>query len=120
MKSLKLLNGDLVLTNGEIELVDGDDELKQNLEVILKTRLGEFFLDENIGLDRTNLLTKQFDEELAHYDIVEALMQEDRVKEVSEISFNLDKYKRILTVNLSVTKIDGTTIELEGVSADAG
>ncbi|MFB7260361.1 MULTISPECIES: contractile injection system sheath initiator [Bacillati] len=119
MKTLKLVDGDLVFTDGELEMVEGDEELKQALEMILKIRLGEFFLEENVGLDRTHLLTKQFDEELAHYDIVEALMQEERIEEISEITFSLDKTKRLLTVSVTVKKIDGTTIELEEVSVSA-
>lgn len=121
MKTLKLVNGDLVFNeSGELEMVSDDDEFKQNLEMILKIQLGEFQLDETIGLDRSNILTKQFDEEQAHYDIVEALMQEDRVEEVSEITFNQDKATRTLSVDLTVIKTDGASVSLKGVTPDAG
>ncbi|MGG1291365.1 DUF2634 domain-containing protein [Bacillus smithii] len=120
MKGLKLVNGDLVFDeNGELEMVSDDEEFKQNLEMILKIQLGEFQLDETIGLDRSNILTKQFDEKAAHYDIVEALMQEDRVQEVRDVTFIPDKENRIITVNVTVVKTDGTTVTVEGVAINA-
>jgi len=119
MKGLKLVDGDLVFNeNSELEMVSDDEELLQNLEMILKIQLGEFQLDETIGLDRSNILTKQFDEEQAHYDIVEALMQEDRVAEVREIIFTPDKNRRI-SVDVTVVKTDGSSVSLEGVTVDA-
>ncbi|MED4933986.1 DUF2634 domain-containing protein [Heyndrickxia coagulans] len=120
MKGLKLVNGDLVFDeNGELEMVSDDDEIVQNLEMILSTQLGEFHLDETIGLDRSNILTKQFDEEQAHYDIVEALMQEDRVAEVREIIFTPNKKNRRMSVDVTVVKTDGSAVSLEGVTVDA-
>lgn len=120
MKTLKLVNGDLVFNeSGELEMVSDDDEIAQNLEMILSTQLGEFQLDETIGLDRSNILTKQFDEKQAHYDIVEALMQEDRVQEVRDVTFIPDKENRIMTVNVTVVKTDGTTVTVEGVPINA-
>lgn len=120
MKGLKLVDGDLVFNeNSELEMVSDDEEFKQNLETILKIQLGEFQLDETIGLDRSNILTKQFDEKAAHYDIVEALMQEDRVQEVRDVTFIPDKENRIMTVNVTVLKTDGTTVTVEGVPINA-
>ncbi|MGG3677481.1 DUF2634 domain-containing protein [Heyndrickxia faecalis] len=120
MKGLKLVNGDLVFDeNGELEMVSDDDEIVQNLEMILSTQLGEFQLDETIGLDRSNILTKQFDEEQAHYDIVETLMQEDRVAEVREIIFTPNKKNRRMSVDVTVVKTDGSAVSLEGVTVDA-
>lgn len=114
------MNGDLVFDeNGELEMVSDDDEIVQNLKMILSTQLGEFQLDETIGLDRSNILTKQFDEEQAHYDIVEALMQEDRVAEVREIIFTPNKKNRRMSVDVTVVKTDGSAVSLEGVTVDA-
>lgn len=120
MKTLKLVDGDLNFdSNKELEMVSDDEEFCQSLEMIVKIVLGEFFLDETVGLRRDNILTKQFDEELAHADLVEALMQEDRVGEVSDITFTLDKEKRSLAVDITVIKTDGSTVSLEGVTISA-
>ncbi|NMH83261.1 DUF2634 domain-containing protein [Heyndrickxia coagulans] len=121
MKSLKLIDGDLSFdSNKELEMVSDDEEYAQNLKVIMQTSLGEFELDETLGLDRTNLLTKQFDEELARADIVEALMQEDRTDEVSDLTFSQDKLNRELSIDLEVKKTDGDSVTVEDVNIDAG
>lgn len=120
MKTLKLVDGDLSFdSNGELEMISDDDEFCQSLEMIVKISLGEFYLDETIGLRRDNLLTKNFDEELAQSDIIEALMQDDRVGEVNNISFTIDKETRTLSVDLTVIKTDGSTVNLEGVAIGA-
>lgn len=120
MKTLKLVDGDLSFdSNGELEMISDDDEFCQSLEMILKISLGEFYLDETIGLRRDNLLTKNFDEELAQADLIEALMQDDRVEEVNNISFTIDKENRALSVDLTVIKTDGSTVNLKGVTINA-
>jgi hypothetical protein len=121
MNTWKLVDGDISFDeNGELLMVSDEDELKQAIESILSIRLGEFFLDETVGLNRDNLLTKQFDEDLAHADIVTAVMQEDRVDEVSDLSFTLDKATRILSVDLTIVSTSGQTLTLEGVNVGAG
>lgn len=121
MKTLKLVDGDLSFDgNNDLEMVSDDEEYVQNLKVIMQTRLGEFDLDETVGLNRENLLTKQFDEEQARYDLIEALMQEDRTDEVSKLIFNQDKLNRKLSIDLEVKKTDGDAVNVEDVNIDAG
>ncbi|MBC2077690.1 DUF2634 domain-containing protein [Listeria booriae] len=117
MKDLLIKNGDLVFTGTDFRLVEGSEQLRQNVESILKTAQGEYFLDEDLGLNRENILGKGFDEELARTDIVEAIGQEERIEEVTEIDFV--KHRRELQVNLKMTKADDEKIELE-VDLDAG
>jgi uncharacterized protein YabN with tetrapyrrole methylase and pyrophosphatase domain len=121
MKNLKLVDGDLSFdSDGSLEMVSDDDELKQSLELILQIQLGEFDLDETVGLDWTNIFTKVFDESLARTDIIEALMQDDRVEEVSDVSFSRDNVTRLLSVDVTVLNTDGSTVNLEGVVLNAG
>lgn len=120
MKTLKLVDGDLVFdSNKELEMVSDDEEFAQNLRVIFGTRLGEFELDETIGLSRDHLLGKDFDEEQATYDIIEAASQEDRTEEVSKIEFNRDASNRVLNIDLEIKKTDGTTTEISEVDIGA-
>lgn len=116
MKDLLIKNGDLVFTGTDFRLVEGSEQLKQNVESILKTAQGEYFLDEGLGLYREHLLGKSFDDELARTDIIEAIGQEERIEEVTEINFV--KYRRELQVSLKMTKADEEEIELE-VGLDA-
>lgn len=112
MKTLKLKNGDLCFENGELQMVDGDAELAQSVEMILKTSMGEFDLDEHVGLDRSNILRKQFDQEEAQYDIINAISQEERIASVESVSFSINKESRNLSVHVKMTKEDEETIEI--------
>lgn len=47
---LNLNTNDLVFSNGDILLVKGKPAIQQHLALTLKTFLGEWFLDEQIGL----------------------------------------------------------------------
>ncbi|MBC1935171.1 DUF2634 domain-containing protein [Listeria grandensis] len=116
MKDLLIKNGDLVFTGTDFRLVEGSEQLRQNVESILKTAEGEYFLDEGLGLNRENILGKGFDEELARTDIVEAIGQEQRIEEVSQIDF--EKNGRELQINLKMIKANEEELSLE-VELDA-
>lgn len=119
MKGLKLVNGDLVFdSNGELSMIEGLDEIAQSLFIIVQTRLGEFYLDENVGLDQSTILTKQFDEDAAHDAIVEALMEDDRVEEVTDIEFT--QTGRTLSVSFTVQTTTGDPVTVDNVSVDDG
>lgn len=121
MKSLKLVDGDLSFdSSNNLEMVSGDEEFEQALEMIMQIVLGEFVLDETVGTKRDNLLAKQFDESLARSDLIEALMQENRVEEVTDITFNRDNRTRRLSVDVTVVKTDDTAVSLKGVVINAG
>ncbi len=51
---IKITNNDLDITNNELTLITGIDETSQNITVNLKTILGEWFLDEAIGVPWLN------------------------------------------------------------------
>lgn len=116
MKTLELVNGDLILKDGELAMVEGDEELAQSVEMILKTSLGEFELDEFLGVDRENLLGKNLDEEEAQYDIIEAIAQEERIATVEDIEFQFDRKARSSRIKLKLIKEeDGQELQIGGV-----
>ena len=43
-------NGDLEVIGGEVSLLDGPEAIAQHLRIRLKTFLGEWFLNETIGM----------------------------------------------------------------------
>lgn len=119
MRGLRLVDGDLAFdSNRELSMIDGLDEIAQSLFIIVQTRLGEFYLDENVGLDQSAILTKQFDEDVAHDAIVEALMEDDRVEEVTDIQFI--QTGRTLSISFSVKTTTGDPVTVDNVSVDTG
>ncbi|WP_061567257.1 DUF2634 domain-containing protein [Geobacillus stearothermophilus] len=114
MRAPKIVNGDLVFENGDIVMVEGDEELAQSLQSVFQTNKGEWFLNENHGLDRTPFLTKKFDEALATDAIAEAAAQEERIQRVENVSFHREE--RSLTVDATFIKNDGQPLQMEGVN----
>lgn len=67
MKTFKLDQyGDVVITNNQIELVEGVELIAQTLKRVLNTNLGEWFGDEDEGIDFYVILTKN-----PNYDLVQ-------------------------------------------------
>jgi phage baseplate assembly protein W len=119
MRGLKLVDGDLIFdSNRELSMIEGLDEIAQSLFIIVQTRLGEFYLDETVGTDHSALLAKQFDEDAAHDAIVEALMEDNRVEEVTDIQFT--QTGRTLGVSFSVQTTTGDPVTVNNVSIDGG
>lgn len=116
MKTLKLIDGDLCFHQGELQLVEGKQEVAQAVLISLQTRLGEFLLDENVGLDRTHVVGKSLNPEEARYDLVEAVMQEQRVVSVEHLEIVDDKPSRKRKVNLKMSIDENETIELGDVN----
>lgn len=116
MRGFLLINGDLSFSNGELTMIDGLDEIAQSLSIIIQTRLGEFYLDETVGTNWDALLTKGFDENAAHDAIVEALMEDDRVEQVTDIEFSISG--RILSVAATIQTATGDPVQIADVSID--
>lgn len=116
MKTLKVdKDGDLVFDkHKELEIVEGGEEICQSIERTLTTRMGEWFLNTNFGLDHEHLVNvKRLDLDLARSAIYEAIMQETRVSEVIDIILDPDYRKRVLKVSFKARADDGTTLESE-------
>jgi len=117
MFSPKIVDGDLVVDeNGDIVMVEDDEELAQSVRMVLQTRKGEFFLEPDHGLVFDNLLGKEADLAKAHEDIVEAVLQEERIASVEDVIFTDNPQDRTRSVSLEMRKTDGGTLSLEGVN----
>lgn len=113
MRTLQMSQGDLVLEKGNLAIVEGDDELNQSTAHGLRTALGEWFLDEEFGLDRDALLGKGFNENEATDAIVECVTQDPRIARVESITYTFNKTTRTLSVFMRIVKQDETTLEVE-------
>ena len=116
MKTLKVdKNGDLVFDkHKELEMVEGGDEICQSIERTLTTRMGEWFLNVNFGLDHEHLVNvKRLNLDMARSAIYEAIMQEPRVSEVIDIILDPDYQRRVMKITFKARADDGTTVEGE-------
>ena len=116
MKSLKLdESGDLVFENGSFVVIDGDDELAQQIRSSYKMRKGEWFLDEDEGMEREPFFTKLFNEDDARDAIIDSTSETSEPLEYEDIIFTKVENSRRLQVDVRVKKSDGETLVVEGV-----
>ncbi len=92
-------------------------EIVQSLRIILETEKGEFVESATLGLDRTDLMQKNFDARYAEQSIREALEQDSRVT-VENVEVNADFNQRIASMELNLIA-DGTVVQTE-VTLDVG
>lgn len=59
MKGFMLTNGDLSITNNEIDMIEGGALKAQTIQQVLSTNKGEWFYNENEGINFENILGKQ-------------------------------------------------------------
>lgn len=117
MKTFKLDQyGDVVIKDNQIELVEGLDLVVQTLKQVLGTNLGEWFGDEDEGIDFYAILTKNPNYDLVH-DTIETAVQ--KVADSLEIELETDNFTydvngRNLTIAFTLTMngAESTSIEV--------
>lgn len=117
MKTFKLdQDGDVVIKDNKIEYVEGIEIIAQTIKQVLGTNLGEWFNDEEEGIDRYVILTKNPNYDLIQDTINTAVQQVADSLEVKleTDDFTFDKRGRELTITflLVVNKGESTSIVL--------
>lgn len=87
MKGFKLdQSGDVVIENRQIQFVDGNELLAQAVRMVLATTSGDWFLNENEGINYRNIHVKNPNFDLIRDEVQKGLLQVDS-------SFVLEKYE---------------------------
>jgi len=115
MRTLKVTNGDLVISNGDFAMIQEDEELAQSVRMNIEAAQGEWFLDLNYGMDREPFETKPFNEESARLAIVEAATADGRIQAVDRLELVSDFNSRRLSVSMTLIKTNGEEVQLGGV-----
>lgn len=108
-------DGDLTLdSNQELQTVTGGSEVAQAAAILLRTHKGEYFLDQDFGIDYMGqVLTKPFRKASAERHIRAELMKIAGLQAVLDISITPDYENRRLLGYIEIQSIYGTeTIEL--------
>jgi hypothetical protein len=104
----KLYNGDLTTETGDIAFVDGADAIAQHCTIRLRTFLGEYWLNENIGLDYFGkILLKN-----PNFVVVQSLFRRTilgtpGVLALLQFEMSLDKVERLLSVTFRANTTEG-------------
>lgn len=104
-------NADLVFDT-DVGTVTGVEEVKQNVALTLRTRMGEFFADAQMGLDWDYVIGKDYNEQYAAAAITDAIQEDPRVTSVGSITLQKDSERR-LNVYVSFTVDDSIQTGME-------
>ncbi|MCT0948618.1 hypothetical protein EFL45_04080 [Weissella confusa] len=95
----------LLADDGDIDFahaIDADQEVMQSIRIILETTLGSFIGDNDMGLDTSDLIGKQYNERYAVTAIRDALAQETRITSVNNVVIAANLTTRTATVSLDL------------------
>lgn len=112
MKGFKLdQNGDVVMQNGDIELVQDIELIAQTVRHVIGTKLGEWFKDENEGIDFYVILTKNPNYELIQDTINTAvqLVAGNLGVELETDNFAFEVEGRNLNITFTLKAMSGST-----------
>lgn len=92
------------------EMVSDEYEIALSAKCLLSISKEEWFLDPSIGLDRSFIYDKNFNFELLHSLVVDALSKDERLI-VDDVRYSLEG--RVLTVNVDISTEDGQSESIE-------
>ncbi len=102
--------GDVIIEEDKIKMVNDKELIALKVRQILKTNFGEWWLNENEGIDFQSLLCKNPNYEQIEDNIKSGLMQVDSTFEL--LTFDCQYENRHLTINFTAKNESGDTITL--------
>lgn len=101
-------NGDVVIEKGDISMIDGNELLRQSVQFVIATNKGEWFLNEDEGINYHAILKKNPELDSVRDEIAAALLQIDETFVLQD--FSMDIEGRNLKVKFSATNDNGDEI----------
>jgi hypothetical protein len=108
MADLKLTDYDMDLTNGDLSFVEGPEAIAQHIEMRLRTWLGETVYDTTAGVPWLQVIFKGKNPNLSSVNFIleQNILRTPGVLAV-ELSLELDRATRVLTVTGTAQSIEG-------------
>ncbi len=106
-------SGDLDVTEGVLTLVDGIDRIRQQCQIRLRTFRGEWFRDRRVGMPyyQEILGVKPFNSGIAASRFRAALLGVPGVRDVQELTFDLNDSTRELAVSFAaLCEVNGQAV----------
>lgn len=108
-KGFSMAEGDVIVTR-TIELVEDPELLRQKIERVIGTALGEWKYDTQEGIDRSVVLCKNPDANLIRATIEQALTHIDDTLTLTDFALVMEGRKATITF----TAVDGEGVETGG------
>lgn len=114
MQGFKLdSNGDVMLENGKISIVSGTDLMAQTLKTVIGTNKGEWFMNDDEGIDFDSVIGKGITEDMQRAEIIDACGQVDQNLQLTEFSSETDKKTRAAILAFTAVNQSGEEIRVE-------
>lgn len=111
MKCFYVFNGDVAISNNDIVLASGIELERQVITAVLGTNKGEWFLNENEGINFRTMLTKNPDYDLIKAEIISGLNQINSDYSLTSFKHELNS-DRNLILTITISKSSGEAIPL--------
>jgi hypothetical protein len=107
-------DGDLDFTDGELRLLTGVEAIAQHLRIRFRTFLGEWHLDQRIGIPYfQHVFVKNPNPVLIRSIFREVALGTPGVKLIARLELDLDRTTRTLSVSMSGNCDDGTPFDFD-------
>lgn len=108
---------DVEIRNGVIQMTEGAELTRQTAETTVNTKMGEWFLNHELGIDFTPLLGKDAlkNEDAIRNAILVGLQQVDSTFQIDTFDLEHNSANRRTAVKLTASTESGRTIELSEV-----
>jgi hypothetical protein len=114
MADIKLdpVTGDLDLSTGDLQIVTGDDAIVQHLTIRFQFFLGEWFLNQKVGIPYwTEVFIKDPNLTAIRSFYRETILTTPGIASLSVLELGFDGLTRRLDVSFTAVKDDGTTLD---------
>lgn len=106
--------GDIYFENGNLVLVKDEDVLVQQFKIIFGTRLGEYFLNSNEGINHEALFgNKTINEDSIRFEIMKTAEQVEGFIGFKTLDFKFDSLNRKLNISLIANFKNGLEVNFE-------
>lgn len=113
MRTFKIVNDDISFDDtGNIEMVEGKDAETQNLERLLTTNTGEWFLNILHGLEYDKIQGKNVTDEQIRHAFMKAIAQEPNAEEIEDIDIERNNQKRTVQITVECRMKSGNVVEV--------
>ena len=103
--------GDVVIENNEITMISDNELIEQNVRQVLRTNLGEWWLNEDEGIDFYVILTKNPNYKEIQDTINLGLQQVDHTFRITDFNCSMDKNRK-LTISFVAENDGGEEINI--------
>ena len=125
MIGFKLENGDIVIgkksgntispRGNQIQLVKDNELLAQKFLIVLGTNIGEWFWNENLGINYDFIIGKGITEDMIRSQIEVGIHQVDPNMFLSDFKVNFNKAKRTANITFIVEDSGGKIAKIEKI-----